>query len=439
MADASSIRKTTSPLTPPLVPGSTTQYQAGPFGGALPGTNVTQAVTASSFLTSLYGNVDDARQQFASSAGFYESAIRFQMNPPGYAFSFTDVNGVARQRSTGQAYVNSGQQWVPMGNVVLTVPIAVVASEEVALMPIFIADRPYNVLSVSETHTATGGASAAAALVQAPGTPQLVAIDPTGAGSGFSGICTVTPTTGAIASGVIINGGQNYSASTYLVVVGNNFVPATTSNPTAAASAGAAVVAGPLFYYTLTSGSIVGATLNTTATGYTAGYGYQVPSVFQGVTGAVITNGGSGYLPGYFAGAATTAGTAGSGATLSGYVNAAGVVTGLWVDAPGSGYTAANVAGNPTCSSAQIIAAGATGGTGFTCALTIGQVTSSYNALNLTSAVPVNTVQYAPLNVAQPGVGVQNTQLATGSRLGLAWSGTLTAYSGVITVVLQPS
>lgn len=65
----------------------------------------------------------------SSNAGFYKSAIRFNNN---------------------QAHINSGTQWVPVGNVVLSVPVVATAGE--VDQNIFIADRPYRVVSVSESH-----------------------------------------------------------------------------------------------------------------------------------------------------------------------------------------------------------------------------------------------------------------------------------------------
>jgi hypothetical protein len=71
----------------------------------------------------------------SSDAGsaFYKSAIRFYNN---------------------QAHVNTGTQWAPLGNVVLNVPLqtATDATDQNA----FIADRAYQVVSVSEVHSVAG-------------------------------------------------------------------------------------------------------------------------------------------------------------------------------------------------------------------------------------------------------------------------------------------
>jgi hypothetical protein len=116
MADASSIRKTTTPLAAPAV-------------GALP-------------------------IETQNGAGFYESAIRFQLNSSDYNYSYTDSNGITQKRTTGQAFVNSGYQWVPVGNVVLS--IAVQNSDDAIDQNIFIADRAYNVISMQQVHAVAG-------------------------------------------------------------------------------------------------------------------------------------------------------------------------------------------------------------------------------------------------------------------------------------------
>lgn len=118
MSDASSIRKISTPLAPSIGGG----YPA-------PGTLPSEAQVGS---------------------GFYESAIRFQLNPAGYNYTYTDSNNISRTRNTGQAYVNSGAQWVPLGNVVLSVNAAL--ATEAVDQNIFIADRPYNVVAVGEVH-----------------------------------------------------------------------------------------------------------------------------------------------------------------------------------------------------------------------------------------------------------------------------------------------
>lgn len=67
--------------------------------------------------------------QSSPGATFYKSAIRFNNNQPHY---------------------NSGSQWVGIGNVVLSVPVVLAANE--VDQNVFIADRAYQVVSVSESH-----------------------------------------------------------------------------------------------------------------------------------------------------------------------------------------------------------------------------------------------------------------------------------------------
>jgi hypothetical protein len=67
--------------------------------------------------------------QSSPGAAFYKSALRFYNNQP---------------------YYNSGSQWVGIGNVVISVGIAATAGE--VDQNIFIADRAYQVVSVSEAH-----------------------------------------------------------------------------------------------------------------------------------------------------------------------------------------------------------------------------------------------------------------------------------------------
>ena len=101
-------------------------------------------------------------------AAFYEGAIRFFMNGSNYTVNDA-VTG--KPRVTGQANINSGSQWVPVGNVVLNVsfPVAADAVSQVA----FIADRPYNVVSVQEAHSVVGGSGATAQLYKASGTTAI--------------------------------------------------------------------------------------------------------------------------------------------------------------------------------------------------------------------------------------------------------------------------
>jgi hypothetical protein len=163
MADASSIRKTTTPLASPAV-------------GALP-------------------------SQTQSGAGFYESAIRFQLNDPMYHFTYVDGNGITQHRTTGQAYINSGAQWVPVGNVVLSIPLQ--NADDAVNQNIFIADRTYNVLSMKETH-AVVAAGAFSAQVQkctgttAPGSGSAVMTDTFDLTSAIN-----TPVTGTLNTGCI--------------------------------------------------------------------------------------------------------------------------------------------------------------------------------------------------------------------------------------------
>ena len=71
--------------------------------------------------------------QSQNGAPFYKSAIRFCNN---------------------QAYVNTGSQWVGLGNTVVNTTFPVVA-EDVS-QNIFVADKKYNILSVSEVHSTAG-------------------------------------------------------------------------------------------------------------------------------------------------------------------------------------------------------------------------------------------------------------------------------------------
>ena len=140
MSDASSIRKTTTPLAAALgIPG--------PASGALP-------------------------SETQRGAGFYESAIRFQMNPQGYTYTFVDADGITKSRATGQAFINSGEQWVPVGNKILNIPVGP-AAQDAEDVTVFIADRPYNIVSVQGVVSTANGTAGTAAVMVASGTTAI--------------------------------------------------------------------------------------------------------------------------------------------------------------------------------------------------------------------------------------------------------------------------
>ena len=100
--------------------------------------------------------------QAQAGAPFYKGAVRFNNN---------------------QAWVNTGSQWAPLGNVVLTVHI--VAAAGAVDQSIFVADRAYQVVSVSESH----------AVAEATATTLTVDVKKAGAGT-------------AIASGTVVLSGS---------------------------------------------------------------------------------------------------------------------------------------------------------------------------------------------------------------------------------------
>jgi hypothetical protein len=119
MSDASSIRKVTSPLAPAI----NTLYPATP---TLP-------------------------PESQTGAGFYEGGIRFQLNPSGY--NYTPSAGVSRK--TGAPFVNTGAQWLNLAAEAISVPVS--ASLDATDQILFIADKPYNIISISEAHVTKAG------------------------------------------------------------------------------------------------------------------------------------------------------------------------------------------------------------------------------------------------------------------------------------------
>jgi len=306
MADASSIRKTSTPLAPPI-------GYSYPAAGSLPGVNGSVSKT-----------LDDVRSSFSSSAGFYESSIRFSLNPPGYNYTYVNSNNQTVNRNTGQAYINTGAQWVPLGNVVVTVPLGA-SPTETDETAIFIADRPYNVVSVQGVVSTLAGSAATATLYSAPAGPTVVISGP---GVGATAIATVA--SGIITGYVVINGGSGYGTSASAVSV-----------------------------------TVIGT--NTTGA----------------VPGAVTLSGG-----------AITAIATGTGGT--GYQNPTAIASGTAVTGAFNLNTSANVVQTPGLNLTQ----------------------STINGAVVTS--------YA------------NTQIATGARLGLVFSGAASSAIGSVTIVLQP-
>src|ERR1017187_6948195 len=223
---------------------------------------------------------------------FYKSAMRFVGN---------------------QAYINSGTQWVPVGNVVLSIPLD---NTTPTTLPIFIADRPYNIISVRETHTATAS-GLLAQLLTTPATPVVTIVDPTGTGSGAIVEAVVTASTGAIASYTVVQGGATYGVGTYAVVTGPSTTQAVPGAVTLAGNAVSSIALG------------------------TAGVGYQ-PQTPAGAIAYVSVGGTQG---GVYAGDGSVAITEptnyGTAATLGAITAAGNHITAVALSTGGAGYLTA--------------------------------------------------------------------------------------------------
>ena len=183
-----------------------------------------------------------------SATGFYRGGIRWYNNAP---------------------VVSTGTQWMPLGNVVIPVRYPVAA--DAVTQPVFVADRPYQIVSVTETHSATGGTSAAvtvekAASGVAPGSGILAlsaTIDLTATAntpvSGSLAVPTtqasgsaVLNTSGGVASISINNGGSGYASVAPIIYIS----APTTGGTQAVATAN------------LTGGVVTSVTINTAGAGY---------------------------------------------------------------------------------------------------------------------------------------------------------------------------
>jgi hypothetical protein len=395
MADASSIRKTTTPLT-----FSTWSGNPGPLPGTLPGVNKSVSAT-----------LDDLRTSFSSSAGFYESAIRFANNPLGYNYTYTNSNNQVVTRNTGQAYVNTGQQWCPIGNQVILDDIGTAAVDAFA-GAIYLAERPYNVLSFQAVVNTAVGATSTAALYSAPATPTVVISGP---GTGATAIANVTA--GVIQSFTVINGGSGYGSVASAVSV------------TLVGTYATAAVVGAV---TLSGGAITAIALTSGGTGY-------VNPIVLGQVGCIVTSS-----------------IGGTGAVVVPTV-AGGILTAFVVLAGGTGYTAATttitvtgtntaqaLAGTIVCTAGAItsVALSGTNGTGYVAANSTASLAAYTPCTQVSNPINLNPAS-SGLNVIQTGSLVSSipaTQIATGARLGIVFNGTApTAAVGTCQIVLQPS
>ena len=184
--------------------------------------------------------------QAQAGAPFYQGGIRF---------------------NTDQAWVNTGSQWAPLGNVVISIPIPL-TTEDVD-SHIFVADRAYKVVSVTESHiTKSGSTNAAATAVLGTLTTadkvDHITVDT--AGTLYTTVPTVTLSAppvgegnvratahatidaGGVATIVVDNVGAGYLVAPTVTITGGNAVTVDVKQctPGTAPASGATVLAAPL-------------------------------------------------------------------------------------------------------------------------------------------------------------------------------------------------
>jgi hypothetical protein len=376
MSDASSIRRTSAVLAP-------TSGNANPKPGTLPG-----VLTPGSQQNNPGGTGFAGAQ--ATAAGFFAGGIRFCLNPSGYYFTYTDTSGISRLRETGQAYINTGTQWTPVGNnpLDINVPLAANAIDQY----VYVADRPYNVLSGSFVYTTPGGASCALQLGVCPFSQGVLAgagtITTTNSSATVNGVST-TFTSALIGSAIFSPSG------TYIGTV--SAVGSTTSLTLAVAASnawggGTQVLTGSAWNY----GPYLTGTGNLTASTATS----AVTVTAAGFASSVTV--GSNLYDQY-------------GRTL-GVIASVNSTTSLTLTA----NAAFNAAATTWSYSTLFIGVPAYGTNVFTATIPL-------------TASP-GIVQIGTLNAT-----IANTQITTGQALALRFTGTVTGLAGLTgTVILQP-
>jgi hypothetical protein len=147
-------------------------------------------------------------------AGFFEGGIRFLYNQPGYVYTYTDSNGISKSRGTGQAFINSGSQWVAVGNTILHIPVQIIADD--VSQYVFLADKAYNLVSAQMAYTAAGGTSALFQLTNCAPTSGQVA-----APSAGSSMLTAAGLPATAAAGTVITGTLNATLANTQVAAGS--------------------------------------------------------------------------------------------------------------------------------------------------------------------------------------------------------------------------
>ena len=295
-----------------------------------------------------------------------------------------------------QMYVNTGSQWSGTADVTITVPIPISAND--VNQNIFIADKPYNVVSVSETH------STASSDTSCTGNTAVLGTTATG-----TAVLGSAGSAGTVVSITLGTGGTAYASAPTVTL------SAPTSGVTATATAainGSGIVTG----YTVTN----------------AGSGYvSAPTVTVAAPGTVASitlgAGGTGYgVAPIVTIAAPPAGSGHTTATATATISV-GAVTGFTITSAGSGYVTA-----PTVTVAP------PPGTTIAVNKCTETQTPAQGSSVLVSPLSITTAANTP----QSGTVVTTAvaKMAANDRLSLSIAGnTSDNYAGGnITVVLQP-